>query len=451
MSQNGGIFALFAYFQPNCCAAKITDLLFSVRRLVGKKEPVFQAIWADNTNFNQIIISPVMIQDHMPDKMLEALQNLLVHTGPAKPQRKVQIIKQPVSPPKKPLLADSPKTRNSLDVIESPKKVIIETSFTASPLIAQNAQNHKRLNSRSVRPNQLPTDQTKVDLIRDDWMGAAPLASPETMSDISSISSRSNGVRASWAALPVFTINERQYADQRVVSDQPLPDPESNDSESSQEVITQTNDVLNIPLVENEHIQNNDNHYSNIYTIEVVNKNLVDDGKALNLDISSLNNNRAQDQSHDLFGYLEVKDENFNNTSSHSSDNNVQEFNSTEVIDSRCESSNENESLPTLHRFSSDTDLSNTLDPKPQPLRRSHEEIHLNNLDDSTDVFEVGAIANGESLGDASGQISPTLKMLFHKLLTIESPTAESAVNQVNDDSDVNANQITSHFSGNQF
>ena len=428
---------------------------------MGKKEPVFQAIWADNTNFNQILISPVMIQDHMPDKMLEALQNLLVHTGPAKPQRKVQFTK-PLSPPKKPLLADAPKTYNSSDILESPKKVIIETSFTDSPFIAQNAQNTKRLNSRSVRPNKLPTDPTKVDLIRDDWMGAAPLASPETMSDISSISSRSNGTRASWAALPVFTINERQYAEQKVVSYQPLPDQEpqsSHNSETSEEVITQTNDVLNIPLIESDiHVD------TNINTIELLNKNFRDNHKALNLDITPLNNNQNNNsQSNELFGFLEVKDENYNNASSHSSDNNVQEFNSTEVIDSRCESTNENESLAALHRFSSDTDLNNTVDERPQRLRRSHEEIHLNNLDDSTNVFEMSAVnaitngTNGEPRGPIpsdSGRVSPTLQMLFHKLLTIESPTAEAAANQMTDsvdDSDVNANQITSHFSGNKF
>lgn len=41
-----------------------------------KKEPVYQAIWAQNTDFDEVIISPVMLQDHMPDTVLEALKKV---------------------------------------------------------------------------------------------------------------------------------------------------------------------------------------------------------------------------------------------------------------------------------------------------------------------------------------------------------------------------------------
>lgn len=40
------------------------------------KEPVYQAIWAQNTDFDEVIISPVMLQDHMPDTVLEALKKV---------------------------------------------------------------------------------------------------------------------------------------------------------------------------------------------------------------------------------------------------------------------------------------------------------------------------------------------------------------------------------------
>ncbi|KAF2901647.1 hypothetical protein ILUMI_04542, partial [Ignelater luminosus] len=39
-------------------------------------EPVYQAIWAENTDFDEVLISPVMIQDHMPDKLLTALNKV---------------------------------------------------------------------------------------------------------------------------------------------------------------------------------------------------------------------------------------------------------------------------------------------------------------------------------------------------------------------------------------
>lgn len=44
--------------------------------MVKKREPVYQAVWVDNTDFDEVLISPGMIQDHMPDKVLEALNKV---------------------------------------------------------------------------------------------------------------------------------------------------------------------------------------------------------------------------------------------------------------------------------------------------------------------------------------------------------------------------------------
>lgn len=41
--------------------------------MISKREPVYQAVWANNTDFDEVLISPVMIQDHMPDNVLKAL------------------------------------------------------------------------------------------------------------------------------------------------------------------------------------------------------------------------------------------------------------------------------------------------------------------------------------------------------------------------------------------
>jgi hypothetical protein len=46
--------------------------------MLRKNEPVYQALWVDNMDFDEVLISPVMIQDHMPDKVLEALEKVLV-------------------------------------------------------------------------------------------------------------------------------------------------------------------------------------------------------------------------------------------------------------------------------------------------------------------------------------------------------------------------------------
>lgn len=44
--------------------------------MLNKHEPVYQAVWANNTDFDEVLISPVMIQDHMPDNVLNALNKV---------------------------------------------------------------------------------------------------------------------------------------------------------------------------------------------------------------------------------------------------------------------------------------------------------------------------------------------------------------------------------------
>ncbi|XP_037727069.1 uncharacterized protein LOC119558020 isoform X4 [Drosophila subpulchrella] len=57
------------------------------RNVLKNREPVYQAIWADSTDFDEVLISPVMLQDHMPDKILAALKKVVTTSGPRKPQR----------------------------------------------------------------------------------------------------------------------------------------------------------------------------------------------------------------------------------------------------------------------------------------------------------------------------------------------------------------------------
>ncbi|XP_026846173.1 sn1-specific diacylglycerol lipase alpha [Drosophila persimilis] len=57
------------------------------RNVLKSREPVYQAIWADSTDFDEVLISPVMLQDHMPDKVLAALKKVVTTSGPRKPLR----------------------------------------------------------------------------------------------------------------------------------------------------------------------------------------------------------------------------------------------------------------------------------------------------------------------------------------------------------------------------
>ncbi|KAG0416425.1 hypothetical protein HPB47_006439, partial [Ixodes persulcatus] len=202
-------------------------------RMMGKNEPVFQALWADNKDFDQVLISPVMIQDHMPDKLLYALEKLLVNTGPTKPTRKAAKpqpgVTQHDQGSRDALLTDSPPSRCS-----PPHGVVLETSFTdflppsemerqqwdqsstdlayqmkALRLVPASREASEK-NDDSFETSSASELPIKSDTVRPNWMSWAPLASPETYSDVSSISSkgshhRNNGSETQpWAGIPVM-------------------------------------------------------------------------------------------------------------------------------------------------------------------------------------------------------------------------------------------------------
>ncbi len=46
------------------------------RKLCSRVDPVYQAIRSENIDFDEVLISPTMVQDHMPDKVMEALEKV---------------------------------------------------------------------------------------------------------------------------------------------------------------------------------------------------------------------------------------------------------------------------------------------------------------------------------------------------------------------------------------
>ena len=42
-------------------------------RSPSNADPELKAVWADNRNFDEVLISKRMIKDHMPDTVLESL------------------------------------------------------------------------------------------------------------------------------------------------------------------------------------------------------------------------------------------------------------------------------------------------------------------------------------------------------------------------------------------
>ncbi|GFS13864.1 Sn1-specific diacylglycerol lipase alpha [Elysia marginata] len=53
--------------------------------IFANAEPIYQAIWANNGDFDEVLISPTMVNDHMPDNVLDALEKVVVRVAPEKP------------------------------------------------------------------------------------------------------------------------------------------------------------------------------------------------------------------------------------------------------------------------------------------------------------------------------------------------------------------------------
>lgn len=195
------------------------------RKIVKKHDPVYQALWADNTDFDEVLISPVMVQDHMPDKVLDALKELLVNIGPAKPQRQL------TENERRQLLSPNIETTN-LGTRTPPHRLVLETSFTdLQPEVEEathNKNDHYQSNlSWDYNNGASSVEEGKIyNSDKKEWLQMAPLASPETLSDVSSISSKesshqklNNGNRLSWTGAPTMEPIAQSPAVQRPNSD----------------------------------------------------------------------------------------------------------------------------------------------------------------------------------------------------------------------------------------
>ncbi|XP_025989609.1 diacylglycerol lipase-alpha isoform X2 [Solenopsis invicta] len=192
------------------------------RQVLNKHEPVYQALWAGPCDFDEVLISPVMIQDHMPDNMLRALNKVVTTLGPAKPQRLVfghasstealseirehhameiqelELQEQEM----RALLSPSTPTRYHLGNLAGtpPHRLCLETSFTSlqSPTDIPQAGRELSVDSRgipweyvSLASELLHTprlEDSKPPSRWDEPTRTAPLATPETLSEASTSS-----------------------------------------------------------------------------------------------------------------------------------------------------------------------------------------------------------------------------------------------------------------------
>ncbi|XP_015602963.1 sn1-specific diacylglycerol lipase alpha isoform X2 [Cephus cinctus] len=187
------------------------------RQILRKREPVYQALWAGPCDFDEVLISPVMIQDHMPDTMLNALNKVITTLGPAKPQRVasghtssaeasesrevVEVQEVEIEQELRALLSPSSPRKCPTSVETPPHRLCLETSFTSlqSPTEFPQAGCELSVDSRglpweyvSLASELLNTPRpngSKLSSHPDDWdhlTRMAPLATPETLSETSS-------------------------------------------------------------------------------------------------------------------------------------------------------------------------------------------------------------------------------------------------------------------------
>ncbi|XP_043517526.1 diacylglycerol lipase-alpha isoform X5 [Frieseomelitta varia] len=189
------------------------------RQMLHKHEPVYQALWAGPCDFDEVLISPVMIQDHMPDNMLKALNKVVTTLGPAKPQRlasghassteaseareAVEIQEMEIEQEMRALLSSSSPVKSHPSNLAGtpPHKLCLETSFTSlqSPSEFPQAGRELSVDSRGIPweyvslaselLNTPRADESKSSNRRSDWdesSRTAPLATPETLSEASS-------------------------------------------------------------------------------------------------------------------------------------------------------------------------------------------------------------------------------------------------------------------------
>ncbi|KAG5329957.1 DGLA lipase, partial [Acromyrmex heyeri] len=193
------------------------------RQVLNKREPVYQALWAGPCDFDEVLISPVMIQDHMPDNMLRALNKVVTTLGPAKPQRLVsghasstevssetarehQTIEiqelELQEQEMRALLSPSSPTRYHLGNLAGtpPHRLCLETSFTSlqSPTDIPQAGRELSVDSRGIPWEyvSLASELLNTPRLEDgkprpsrwDDSRTAPLATPETLSEASTSS-----------------------------------------------------------------------------------------------------------------------------------------------------------------------------------------------------------------------------------------------------------------------
>lgn len=59
-----------------CVHGPVSDRLALCLSRCGQEEPTYSALWGDNKGFDEVIISPAMLNEHMPHMVMEGLNKV---------------------------------------------------------------------------------------------------------------------------------------------------------------------------------------------------------------------------------------------------------------------------------------------------------------------------------------------------------------------------------------
>ncbi|MEQ2178700.1 hypothetical protein GOODEAATRI_016803, partial [Goodea atripinnis] len=112
----------------------------------GQEEPTYSALWGDNKGFNEVIISPAMLNEHMPHMVMKGLNKVLEPFCPLPEQENLQLEELEVSQPacKNPLFISPQRELN-------PRPPLSDTSSTAYKHLS-GTESHTEAEAVSVRP-----------------------------------------------------------------------------------------------------------------------------------------------------------------------------------------------------------------------------------------------------------------------------------------------------------
>ncbi|KAH3738736.1 diacylglycerol lipase-alpha-like [Dreissena polymorpha] len=74
-----------AMFPPGRIILLVRKHHISKRGCCGKNDPSYQALLAENSDFQEVLVSPTMVTDHLPDNVLEALEKCLESVDTTQP------------------------------------------------------------------------------------------------------------------------------------------------------------------------------------------------------------------------------------------------------------------------------------------------------------------------------------------------------------------------------